>query len=122
MLRGVVADDLGPKRREDLRELSVPDIAMKEVRALVDVVAAATAVFPEVVDDGDVVASGDEAINDLRADEARAASDEDSQNDMLLEGQMTTDCQQDEHENDDHHCRHADHSLLTSGSSCDATV
>ena len=73
-LRGVVVDELGPEGRDDgLHLRQVPHIGAVHARGRVHVVPAPGA---HVVEHRDLVPRGDVCINDVRADESRAASHE----------------------------------------------
>ena len=73
-LGGLVAQDLGSEPPEDLREVPPgEDIDLVEARPLGEVLALAGG---EVVDDGHLVAAGDEGVDDVGADEAGSACHE----------------------------------------------
>src|SRR5262249_1921666 len=74
-LRGVMADDLRPLLREDGVELGVADVEAIPAGAAMDIVASARG---EIIHDRDVVARGDEGVDDVGADEARARRGSDS--------------------------------------------
>ena len=70
----MVADDDGPERSDRVLHLGeLADVRAVESRRGIDVALAARG---QVVEDRDLVAGGHVGVHDVRADESRAASDE----------------------------------------------
>src|SRR5205823_4503055 len=72
-LRGQVDADVGTDLPEELAQQCVADVELFEARRVRDVLALSGR---QVVDDDDLVATGDKRVHDVRADEARAPGDE----------------------------------------------
>src|SRR5579883_154806 len=83
MLRRVMADDFRLKILEDAPEILVAHVHVHEERALRNVLAAASAVLPQRIQYQHVMPFGQIGVDDMRADEAGPAGDENAHGERI---------------------------------------
>ena len=84
VLGGVMVHDVGLEIGEDAADRLVADVHVHQRYAVGDVGPPPAAVLPERIHDEQVVPGGEVRVDDVRADEAGSAGNDDSQNASLL--------------------------------------
>src|SRR5476649_1538286 len=74
----MVRHHFGREIGENRLKARIADVEFVELCLRIEVCSASAAMFPKTVDDSRLVARGDKGVDEVRADEASAAGDEDA--------------------------------------------